>query len=63
MNALLPVLASRAPALAAAGARAVYRFLEFFTAQRANPASAYGTQLCDRRAAEVTLGAADRFAI
>src|SRR5271166_3807523 len=35
---LAPVIASRAPALdAAAGARASYRFLEFFTAQIRNP--------------------------
>ena len=33
MNQLAPVVASRAPALvAASGARASYRFLEFFTA-------------------------------
>jgi hypothetical protein len=32
MNQLVPILADRAPALAAAvGARASYRFLEFFT--------------------------------
>ena len=38
MNHLVPVLASRAPAVvAAAGARASYRFLEFFTAQIRNP--------------------------
>ena len=38
MNQLAPVIASRAPALvAAAGARASYRFLEFFTAQIRNP--------------------------
>ena len=36
--ALSPVVKSRAPALvAAAGARASYRFLEFFTAQIRNP--------------------------
>ena len=38
MNQLAPITASRAPALvAAAGARASYRFLEFFTAQIRNP--------------------------
>ena len=38
MNHLAPVVASRAPALvAAAGTRASYRFLEFFTAQIRNP--------------------------
>jgi hypothetical protein len=38
MNQLAPVIASHAPALvAAAGARASYRFLEFFTAQIRNP--------------------------
>ena len=38
MNQLAPVVASHAPALvASAGARASYRFLEFFTAQIRNP--------------------------
>jgi integrase/recombinase XerD len=38
MNQLAPVIANRAPALvAASGARASYRFLEFFTAQIRNP--------------------------
>jgi site-specific recombinase XerD len=38
MNQLAPVILSGAPALAAAsGARASYRFLEFFTAQIRNP--------------------------
>jgi hypothetical protein len=38
MNQLVPVTADRAPALiAAAGARASYRFLEFFTANIRNP--------------------------
>ena len=38
MNQLAPFGADRAPALvAAAGARASYRFLEFFTAQTRNP--------------------------
>jgi hypothetical protein len=38
MNQLVAFTASRAPALvAAAGARASYRFLEFFTAQIRNP--------------------------
>ena len=38
MNLLAPVVASHAPALvAAAGQRASYRFLEFFTAQIRNP--------------------------
>ena len=38
MNQLAPITASHAPALiAAAGARASYRFLEFFTAQIRNP--------------------------
>jgi hypothetical protein len=38
MNAGLVPLAARAPALAAAaGARASYRFFEFFTAQITNP--------------------------
>jgi hypothetical protein len=38
MSQLAPVIASRAPALvAAAGPRASYRFLEFFTAQIRNP--------------------------
>ncbi len=38
MNQLVPVITSRTPALvAAAGARASYRFLEFFTAQIRNP--------------------------
>jgi len=38
MNQLVPVPASHAPALiAAAGARASYRFFEFFTAQIRNP--------------------------
>jgi site-specific recombinase XerD len=38
LNQLVPVSASRAPALiAASGARASYRFLEFFTAQIRNP--------------------------
>ena len=38
MNQLVPVIASRTPALvAASGARAAYRFLEFFTAQIRNP--------------------------
>ena len=38
MNQLVPVNASRAPTLvASAGARASYRFLEFFTAQIRNP--------------------------
>ena len=38
MNQLAPIIASRAPALvAAAGAGAAYRFLEFFTAQIRNP--------------------------
>jgi hypothetical protein len=38
MNQLVPVTADRAPALVtAAGARASYRFLEFFTAQIRNP--------------------------
>jgi site-specific recombinase XerD len=38
MNQLAPVILSRAPALvAASGARASYRFLEFFTAQIRNP--------------------------
>ncbi len=38
MNQLAPVIVSRAPALVAAfGARASCRFLEFFTAQIRNP--------------------------
>ena len=38
MNQLAPVILSRAPALVvAAGRRASYRFLEFFTAQIRNP--------------------------
>jgi integrase/recombinase XerD len=38
MNQLVPVITSRAPALvAAAGARASYRFFKFFTAQIRNP--------------------------
>src|SRR5271166_5382411 len=39
MNQFAPVIASHAPAalVAAAGARASYRFLEFFTAQIRNP--------------------------
>ena len=38
MNQLVPMIAARAPTLvAAAGARASYRFLEFFTAQIRNP--------------------------
>jgi hypothetical protein len=38
MNQLAPVFASRAPTLiAGSGARASYRFLEFFTAQIRNP--------------------------
>jgi site-specific recombinase XerD len=38
MNELVPITAANAPALvAAAGARASYRFLEFFTAQIRNP--------------------------
>ena len=38
MNQLAPVIPSRAPALvAAAGPRASYRFLEFFTAKISNP--------------------------
>ena len=38
MNQLVPITADRAPALvAAAGERASYRFLEFFTAQIGNP--------------------------
>jgi hypothetical protein len=38
MNQLVPILASHAPALvAAAGARASYRFFEFFTANIRNP--------------------------
>jgi hypothetical protein len=38
MNQLAPVVVSHAPALvAASGARASYRFLEFFTAQIRNP--------------------------
>jgi hypothetical protein len=38
MNRLAPVIVSHAPALvAASGARASYRFLEFFTAQIRNP--------------------------
>jgi integrase/recombinase XerD len=37
MNQLAAVLASDAAALAAAGTRASYRFLEFFTAQIRNP--------------------------
>src|ERR1035441_5375006 len=38
MNQLVPIIADRAPALvAAAGARASYRFLEFFTANIRNP--------------------------
>ena len=38
MNQLAPVIADRAPALvAAAGARASYRFFEFFTANIRNP--------------------------
>lgn len=41
MNQLAPISASHAPALvAASGARASYRFLEFFTAQIRNPAYA-----------------------
>ena len=38
MNQLAPVIAARVPAfIAASGARASYRFLEFFTAQIRNP--------------------------
>ena len=38
MNQLAPIAASHTPALiAASGARASYRFLEFFTAQIRNP--------------------------
>jgi hypothetical protein len=38
MNQLTPITASRSPALiAAAGANASYRFLEFFTAKIRNP--------------------------
>ncbi len=38
MNQLAPLAASHAPTLiAASGARAAYRFLEFFTAQIRNP--------------------------
>ncbi|MFZ0496683.1 MAG: hypothetical protein WBE80_13160 [Methylocella sp.] len=38
MSQLVPITADRAPALvAAAGARASYRFLEFFAAQIRNP--------------------------
>src|ERR1700678_2100294 len=38
MNELVPITAANAPALvAAAGSRASYRFLEFFTAQIRNP--------------------------
>jgi hypothetical protein len=38
MNHLAPVVGSRAPVMvAAAGSRASYRFLEFFTAQIRNP--------------------------
>jgi hypothetical protein len=38
MNQLAPIIVSRAPTLvAASGARASYRFLEFFTAQIRNP--------------------------
>ena len=38
MNQIFPVVTSRAPALIApSGARACYRFLEFFTAQIRNP--------------------------
>ena len=38
MNRLVAITASHAPALiAASGARASYRFLEFFTAQIRNP--------------------------
>ena len=38
MNHLAPVIAARAPAvIAASGAHASFRFLEFFTAQTRNP--------------------------
>ncbi len=38
MNQLVPTLSARTPAIiAAVGARASYRFLEFFTAQIRNP--------------------------
>ncbi len=37
MNQLIPVTEHTSPLIAAAGARASYRFLEFFTAQIRNP--------------------------
>ena len=50
MSQLVPVITSCAPALvAAAGARASYRFLEFFTAQIRNP---HTRRACVRSATE-----------
>ena len=48
MNQLVPILADRAPAVvAAAGERASYRFLEFFTANIRNPHTGEGILAVD----------------